>query len=115
MAESDALGKVPAALKNRVRDVTLSDGTVVRLVKWSLLKFIDLVDLIGNPKEWERLARESVRPEDRESLKDLPAEDILEIVTAARDMNLTETALKNVGSLLGTARAYGEAMKSPTP
>jgi hypothetical protein len=115
MAEGDALGKVPDALKNRVRDVALSDGGSVRLVKWSLLKFIDLVDLIGNPKEWERLCTESVRAEDRERIKDLPAEDILAIATAAKDMNLTEGALKNVGSLLGAARAYGEAMKSPSP
>lgn len=110
----DAMGKIPDALKGRVRDITLSDGSTVRLVKWSLLKFIELADLIMNPKEWGRIAEESVRPEDRERVKDLPAEDMIAIAAAAKEMNLSGDALKNVASLLETAKAYGEATAAAT-
>lgn len=113
---TDPLGEIPTALKGLVRDVKLRDGSSVRLEMWSLTKFIDLADCIQNPKEWGRIAIESVREDDRERVKTLCAGDQLTIAVAAKEMNLSGDELKNAGSLLAAGQSYREAMpekKSP--
>jgi hypothetical protein len=112
------LGGPPEAIARRQADVVISDGSTVKVFKWSWAKFQKLITLVGNLSEAKTLAIESVAESDRAKVEELEGEDILAISTAASDLNATPAALKNLQALLRQSRDLGGALgiqKSPIP
>lgn len=103
------LGKTPAALGKRHQDVALSDGTTMRVLKWSWAKFSHLITVVGSPSRANEVAIDSVAPEDRERVKEMDPEDIIALAAAGTALNVTPGVLKNLPSLLRAAEALAEA------
>jgi hypothetical protein len=111
------LEKLPEALnpKNRRRDVTLDDGTIVVVEKWSVSKFQVLIGkAVGSWEHIPELARESVAEKDRERVGKMdPVDDrsdLVAIATAALEINLTPSMLKNLPSLIGIKSRLVQAL-----
>jgi hypothetical protein len=110
MSNEQGLGKMPEALKTRVRDVELSDGSTIRVEKWSWLKFRDLLPKVDGAGHAMEIAEKSVREADRARLANLDPEDVLAVAKAAIDLNMTPGLLKNLGSLVQAGQGLLEAV-----
>ena len=100
----DPLEKAPPAVVDGQITVTLSSGKAVIVQRWNLRKKWQFCKLYGDPDSIPIIAKESVRPEDREMVEALPESDQLEIAARAAEFSMTERDAKN---LLGIARAWG--------
>lgn len=103
-AVRDPLETAPPALTERLRTVTLSNGKTVAIEKWSWRKLWEMCRVAGDPDKIPFIARESVRPEDRDMVDALPMEDVLEIAAVSVDLNMSAHKAKN---LLALARGWG--------
>ncbi len=110
-AAAGDLSKIPDAFLNQSKEVTLSDGSTVKVWKWSWLKFQVLSQKVGALGAQFDLAVQSVKPEDRERVGGLEPGDILEIATAAADFNMTPAVMRNFPKLV---RASGEIVAALT-
>ncbi len=101
MADEKAdLGATPDAIARRHDDVTLSNGKVVKVHKWSTPKFQKLIRLVGNIDQVQVIAVESVEEKDRAAVEDMGGEDHLALAVAATALNVTPATLKNFAALL---------------
>lgn len=107
-----ALGRTPEALKARVRDVELSDGTTIRVEKWSWLKFKDMVGLVGAPGKALEIAEKSVPEKDVDRVRAMDPEDILAVAQGAIELNMTSAVLKNLSGLLQSGKGLLEAIEA---
>lgn len=118
-AAASGLEKLPEALnpRNRRRDVVLDDGSTVVVEKWSVAKFQVLIGkAVGSWEHIPEIARESVIEKDRERVGKMdPVDDrpdLVAISTAALELNVTPSMLKNLPSLIGIKSRLVQALTS---
>src|SRR4051812_19706929 len=99
-AAAGDLGKIPEAFLNQSKDVTLSDGSTIKVWKWSWLKFQALSQKVGTLSEQLEIATQSVKAEDREKVAGMEPGDIMEIAQAATDLNMTPAVMRNFPRLV---------------
>lgn len=109
VAAADPMLKTPDALQSGV-NVTLGDGSTIRVLKWSWAKFKDMIVLVGNVKEALQVAEMSVAEEDRERVRNANPEDIMEIAAEAARINVTPKVMRNFPYFLEKGQALGEAI-----
>lgn len=144
MPPNQSLEPIPPALGARGKAITLGEGAVVVVEKWSLQKFLQLTDYVfsafgGDAVRLNDLLKGSepgqvagsfvtrlgsklpgfielsVRAEDREKVKDLLAEDALALLNAILDLNATEAFLKKVSELIDRFQSVWGRVKALTP
>lgn len=143
--ESEAMERLPEALSKRNKIIGLEDGKTIVVQKWSTTKFISIVDyimrslgdipqaslqkmVVGNdPRESAAtflsvlgskvtgIVELSVREEDRNKIRDLDAEEFLDVLEGVLELNLTEKLIKKVQSLTAKFRQFGMGNGSNTP
>jgi hypothetical protein len=124
---------LPDSISKRTKAIKLTEGGVVIVEKWSAIKFLTVIDFIVNAVQHvpastlksvstspnalaifkvmgERaigLIELSVRQEDAPKLKDLDAEELVDLLDAVLELNLTEKFLKKVKSLVARFQQFG--------
>ena len=104
------MSSVPAALGSRQRTITLANGQTVVVEKWGWAKLQELFKLCGSLENVPKIAEQSVRPEDREKLKDATDADLLEIAAVSTELNMSGQVAKNVGTLAKAWAQLSEGM-----
>ena len=113
-AAADPMLKTPEALQTGV-NVTLEDGSTMRVLRWSWAKFKDMIVLVGNVHEALKVAEMSVAEEDRERVRKASPGDVLEIAAEAARINLTPKVMRNFPYLLEKGQALAEAISGAKP
>lgn len=130
--KGEGFGKLPESLSHRRKAVAVSEGSVVVVEKWSAQKLILIINYVAGaisnlPESVLKsmgsdsrsaatsmiqvlgekvlgLVELSVRLEDRPRIKDLDAEEFLDVMEAVIDLNLSDSFLKKVRGLMEKLR-----------
>ena len=134
-------GVIPEALSSRRKAISLSEGGVIVAEKWSAQKLILILDfaatafnglsassLTGLDGKSTAVAfirilgdrvlglvELSVRAEDRPKVATLDADELLDVLDAVLELNLTEKLTKKVQSLMGRLKPLSTAGVPTTP
>lgn len=115
-------------LEGSSRTIELSSGGIVVISKWPLAKLLQmwtlaqgaytttggtLLERLGS--RLETVVLESVRLEDQAKVKTMDADDMLEVATAALELNVTPRVVKNVKALFALSRQARGGSAVPTP
>jgi len=142
-ADTDkGFGSLPEALSNRRKAVTVQGGVVV-VEKWSAQKLILIINYLSGAiaglsdstlREMGKDARAAatnmiqvlgekvlglvelcVRQEDRPKIKDLDAEEFVDVLEAVIDLNLSDSFLKKVKGLMARLKPLSTGNGQSTP
>jgi hypothetical protein len=134
-------GLTPEALSGRRKAIPVSDGGLIVAEKWSAQKLILILGYASNAVSGLSapslkgldskttaltfiqvlgdkvlgLVELSVRPEDRDKIKDLDADELVDVLDAVIELNLTEKFTKKIQSLMERFKPLSTARPQVTP
>lgn len=135
--KGEGFGTLPESLSKRRKAVTVGEGSVIVVEKWSAQKFILIINYVSGAiaglsdstlkamgsdarsaatsmigvlgEKVLGLVELSVRPEDRARIPGLDAEEFLDVMEAVIDLNLSDSFLKKVRGLMEKLRPLSTA------
>lgn len=140
-APDKGFGLTPEALSGRRKAIPISDGGVIVAEKWSAQKLILILDFASNAvsglsgaslkgldtkataltfiqvlgSKVLGLVELSVRPEDRSKIAALDADELVDVLDAVIELNLTEKFTKKIQSLMERFKPLSTAKPQAIP
>lgn len=141
--KGQGFGLLPEALSGRRKAVKVGEGGIVVVEKWSAQKLILIINYVSGAiaglsdstlramgtdsrsaatnmiqvlgEKVLGLVELSLRAEDRPKVKDLDAEEFLDVLEAVIDLNLTDSLIKKVKGLMAKLKPLQTGNGQSTP